>query len=122
MLSLLHSKTSSSKKRKMTTNLQPSLPSKKKTNDSSSGTMRRLLERIKVLNMSIIRKGDEKVPNLVSANSFAFCFAWDWLVGEGRGGVGGRAESEAEDSTKNCKRICYTTALVLHYFEWKLNY
>ena len=88
MLSLLHSKTSSSKKRKMTTNLQPSLPSKKKTNDSSSGTMRRLLERIKALNMSIIRKGDEKLPNLVSANSFAFCFAWDWLVGEGRGGEG----------------------------------
>lgn len=85
MLSLLHSKTSSSKKRKMTTNLQPSLPSKKKTNDSSSGTMRKLLERIKALNMSIIRKGDEKLPNLVSANSFAFCFAWDWLVGEGGG-------------------------------------
>ena len=43
-------------------------------------------------------------------------------MGEGRGG-GGRAESEAEaeDSTKNCKRICYTTALVLLYFEWKLN-
>ncbi|RMX47129.1 hypothetical protein pdam_00018677 [Pocillopora damicornis] len=60
----MESKTSSSKKRKMTTNLQPSLPSKKKTNDSSSGTMRRLLERIKVLNMSIIRKGDEKLPNL----------------------------------------------------------
>ena len=119
MLSHLHSKTSSSKKRKMTTNLQPSLPSKKKTNDSSSGTMRRLLERIKALNMSIIRKGDEKLPNLVSANSFAFSFAWDWLVGEG---VGCRAESEAEDSTKNCKRICYTTALVLLYFEWKLNY
>lgn len=37
--------------------------------------------------MSIIRKGDEKLPNLVSANSFAFCFAWDWLVG-GREGVG----------------------------------
>ena len=96
MLSLLHSKTSSSKKRKMTTNLQPSLPSKKKTNDSSSGTMRRLLERIKALNMSIIRKGDEKLPNLVSANSFAFCFAWDWLVGErgggeGSGGMRGRA-------------------------------
>ena len=82
MLSLLHSKTSSSKKRKMTTNLQPSLPSKKKTNDSSSGTMRRLLERIKVLNMSIIRKGDERLPNLVSANSFAFC------VGLARGGGG----------------------------------
>ena len=44
--------------------------------------MRRLLERIKLLNMSIIRKGDERLPNLVSANSFAFCFAWDWLVGE----------------------------------------
>ena len=93
MLSLLHSKTSSSKKRKMTTNLQPSLPSKKKTNDSSSGTMRRLLERIKVLNMSIIRKGDEKLPNLVSANSFAFCFAWDWLVGEG-GWVVGRSQRQ----------------------------
>ena len=43
--------------------------------------------------MSIICKGDERLPNLVSANSFAFCFAWDWLVGEG-GWVVGRSQRQ----------------------------
>ena len=92
MLSLLHSKISSSKKRKMTINLQPSLPSKKKTNDSSSGTIRRLLERIKALNMSIIRKGDEKLPNLVSEFiCFLFCVG---LACGGGGWVVGRSQRQ----------------------------
>ncbi|XP_022800792.1 serine/threonine-protein kinase ATR-like [Stylophora pistillata] len=48
----------------MTTISEPSLPGKKRSKDSSSETIGRLLERVKALNMSIIRKGDEKLPNL----------------------------------------------------------
>ena len=56
----------SPKKRKIPSISQPPVSGKKRTKDALSGTMGRLLERVQALDMSIIHKGDEKLPNLVS--------------------------------------------------------